>query len=666
MSRSPLPWLFVPSLAVLLAAVHGPPVQAQPAAAAADLRIAWEVKNRFRLFRHESDFLRHVAAERGDGVLAAERRLASASAGRGWARLVLNGLCIDGVGNVAVTCERDGVRESYLAPVDHPIGVRLAEPVAAAECTWRFEQIDQPVQQFTAPCGDEMKLRIRTGSPTFATVDVSRPDGTSGRGSAELLVQDLLVAGLGDSIASGEGNPDRPIALTDAGFCFRRVLGIDGSEYYRPTRAGYRGNRACDNAATDDIAKAREWKSRGAGWMSAACHRSLYSYQVRTALALAVENPHVAATFVPLACTGARIGEGLFEGHRAREVRCSGRGRCPSTVPPQIAQAKAVLEGARRARPGRNFDLVLLTVGANDIHFSELVGNTLLASSRERALLESGGSIATVEDAQTVLQRQLPGAFARLRAALKPLVGGDLERVVYVSYGNPALNEAGASCAGGRAGVDVHPAFSIDGDMLRRTAAFVETQFLPRLKALALCRDGVICKDETDRMSFVDAHQQAFRTRGFCVRAESDPAFDKACFSPDGESFLRDLQTAAAQPLACDMRVREFRPYASRARWIRTPNDSYFAAMTYPDGLPATMQPADIHDAVWGVVSALYGGAIHPTAEGHAAMADATLATVRELLAKEGLVQSRTPRSPGEPLPIQPSVEPEPAEQQPE
>ena len=54
--------------------------------------------------------------------------------------------------------------------------------------------------------------------------------------------------------------------------------------------------------------------------------------------------------------------------------------------------------------------------------------------------------------------------------------------------------------------------------------------------------------------------------------------------------------------------------------------------MTYPEGLPATLQPTDIHDATWGVVSAVYGGAIHPTAEGHAAMADAAVAAARQVL----------------------------------
>jgi hypothetical protein len=54
--------------------------------------------------------------------------------------------------------------------------------------------------------------------------------------------------------------------------------------------------------------------------------------------------------------------------------------------------------------------------------------------------------------------------------------------------------------------------------------------------------------------------------------------------------------------------------------------------MTYPDGLPSVLQPADIHDATWGILSAVYGGAVHPTAEGHAAMADAALPVMRSLL----------------------------------
>ncbi len=48
--------------------------------------------------------------------------------------------------------------------------------------------------------------------------------------------------------------------------------------------------------------------------------------------------------------------------------------------------------------------------------------------------------------------------------------------------------------------------------------------------------------------------------------------------------------------------------------------------------MPSMMQPTNIHDATWGAMSAVYGGAIHPSAEGHAAMADAALPAAREVL----------------------------------
>ena len=44
--------------------------------------------------------------------------------------------------------------------------------------------------------------------------------------------------------------------------------------------------------------------------------------------------------------------------------------------------------------------------------------------------------------------------------------------------------------------------------------------------------------------------------------------------------------------------------------------------------------------ATWGVVSAVYGGAVHPTAEGHAAIADAALPEVLRVL---GLAQPTAP-----------------------
>ena len=600
-----------------------------------DFHIAWEVKNRFRLFRHETDFLRMAAASRGDGVLAAERRLAHDTDGLGWAKDIVGELCLDDTGNLLETCERDGERESYLSPRDYPVGVTVSGAVPEGlDCLWTFNDGETSPRQSTAPCDHEVKLRVRAGRTTIATVDIPLGDGTAQRVTADIAVRDLLIVGLGDSIAAGEGNPDRAVKL-EGGFCFRRFGG--GSQYYRPSRAGYGDDRSCENGASSPVA-ALDWAKHGARWMNPACHRSLYSYQVRTTLALAIEQPHLAVTLLPLACTGATIGAGLFAGQRADDCPwVVGIESCSGTAPAQFSELRDLMTALHRQQPSRNPDLVLLTVGANDVNFAALVANVIVDSATERLLLRQGGAIASVADSQKALDQDLPDEFAQLRTALKPFVGGNLNRVVFVSYGNPAMQAENKPCSGGRDGLDVHPAFGADSERLRAAAEFVETKFLPKLKSLATCDGNKACRDPiSERMIFVDGHQAGFVRHGMCVRAPADPEFDRNCFSTKGESFQADPAVAADDPMTCSEPAGNYRPYASRGRWIRTANDSYFTAMTYPEGMPAILKPSDIHDALWGVLSAVYGGAVHPTAEGYAAMADAALPAVRAVLGLTG------------------------------
>jgi hypothetical protein len=356
-----------------------------------------------------------------------------------------------------------------------------------------------------------------------------------------------------------------------------------------------------------------------------------------------VQYPHIAVTYLPLACTGATIPDGLFGSQRARECPPGkSASPCQGTINGQLAELRDALAAAKRRQADRKLDLMLLSIGANDVYFSGLVANVIVDTLTERALFRRTGVIASLDDSRAALARDLPRSFAKLREALKPLVG-DLSRVVYASYANPALSDGGAPCPGGRAGFDIHPSFNADPQRLADVSAFVQNEFLPQLKALALCQSGILCGDPRgDRMTFVDAHQPAFADHGYCARAASDPDFDRECFSPAGKSFDPDIVTAANQPMLCGRSAGEYRAYLPRARWIRDANDGYFAAMTYPQGLPSSMQPSDIHDATWGVLSAVYGGAVHPSAEGHATMADAVLPAAASVLQLDAAVPDVT------------------------
>ncbi|WP_458760276.1 SGNH/GDSL hydrolase family protein [Afipia sp. TerB] len=611
------------------------PSATQPAVQPAtntDLQISWEVRNRFRLFREERDFLLQADAMRGHNVLAAEQVLEVQSDGRGWARNTFKRLCIDLAGRVNKPCIRDGVKEDYLAPADHPVTVRLTGTIpVGATCAWSFDDGEGQPRQSVLDCNEPINFRARYGQPTNVMVDMSSGTDVPLRVTTTIEVRDIFIAGLGDSIASGEGNPDIPVALSDEGFCFRSYLGGTSGQYFRPSRANFKGTRACEGSS-DGSNALQTWQRLSAQWLNAACHRSLYSYQTRVALALAVRHPHIAVTYLPLACSGATIDEGLFDSMPARECLVTKKSmNCQGTVNAQLTELREALSAAQKRLPSRRLDLVLLSVGANDIDFSGLVADVIVEQTTERAIFQRSGVLGSVEDSRATLRSELPQRFRRLRKALKPLVGGNLSHVVFVSYGNPALVN-GAPCPGGQAGFDIHPAFNADPRRLAQTINFVQSEFLPQMKNLAQCTGGIICEGRGDVMTFVDSHQAAFANHGFCARGASDPAFDQQCFLANGHSFKDDIVEAASNPMTCGQPASKFRAYLPRARWIRDANDSYFAAMTYPVAKKASSQPSDIHDATWGVLSAVYGGAIHPTAEGHAAMADAALPAAAAIL----------------------------------
>ena len=623
----------MPALAALLACAGlDRPAAAQPVGAA--IQIEWQVKNRFRLFRRDADFQRHVMAARAGSQLAAERLLERDADGRGWAQDMLEHLCIDAAGSLLDSCERDGESENYLAPKTHLVVVRLTGAVPAnATCNWSFDDGTIPPQQVNAACSEAVQPRLRYGKLTIAAVGITRPDNSVESVSTEIQVRDLLIAGLGDSVASGEGNPDRPIALADEGFCFRRFLGTVRSEYFRPSRLGYDADKACDDTpAGPGPAATSDWISQGARWMSAACHRSLYSYQLRAALALAVESKHVAVTFIPLACTGASIEIGLFDSQGASE--CPPRGRCAGSVPAQIEQLQDTLGKARASRTPRASSISSCSPSAPTTSNSPaLVADVIITSGVERVLFNQGGLIATVPQAQRIarprLSRRLRQAARRAQAAgrrrsfarrlrvLRP--SGDARRRLLPRRTRRPRRASGVhrrrrpAAARDRFRADEIPAEGEGAGALRRRSQVRQSRHRPH--DLRRFPSGGI--------------RPAWILRAFAATIRRSTA-------------IASRPTATASiPTRCRRRPRRsparagrasFAPYASRARWIRTANDSYFAAMTFPHGMPSTMQPSNIHDATWGALSAVYGGAFHPSAEGQAAMADAALPAVRDVL----------------------------------
>ena len=254
--------------------------------------IVWRVYNPFRFFKHDDAFLRHKGAydavlqtnggkappdliERMEGLLNAphcpdasnfdqcrrawDPRFDFDKERLGWASKSLGedetcyGRGADGAYRYAATCRRDASagdarEEDYVNPALHAVEVRLAPPLAAAHagqnCQWRFTPTGgAAMPPHAAPCADAYVVEdVPAAGGLVEALDAAQHS----LAHETVVVKDWLVVGLGDSYASGEGNPDRPVALApwnkidfdfdahnDVGLPHPRNAGSDGVRFDR-------------------------------------------------------------------------------------------------------------------------------------------------------------------------------------------------------------------------------------------------------------------------------------------------------------------------------------------------------------------------------------------------------------------------------------------------
>lgn len=204
---------------------------------------------------------------------------------------------------------------------------------------------------------------------------------------------DRLIVSIGDSVASGEGNPDF----------------------------------------------AGEFPTRPARWLLRRCHRSLRSGHAEAALTVERGDPDVDVAFVPLACSGATIEAGLLHPYRGIQPD-----RGELFEPPQVDRVNAL--AARR-----EIDALLLSVGANDVHFSSVVKFCLRVDrcperrfDPERPFAEAPRGTPTLAAVTRRALDDLPGRYAAFDARLSERI--PRERVLIVEYFDPTIGPDGEFC----------------------------------------------------------------------------------------------------------------------------------------------------------------------------------------------------------------------------
>ncbi len=592
--------------------------------ASATPEIGWRVVNPFRLFLDSKDTDVHRATyealtedERRSPILASERALSERHP-EGWAGTMFRNTCWNVAKNLHVCPELT----DYAHPKSHKILADLQDlpDAATVECTWLTAPADgrQRGTAFKKRCDEAVEIDV----PYPAGLKISVEIGGQLITDTAVRVRDLFIVGMGDSFASGEGNPDAAVRFSnertsDYGL---RAAGVALTGY--PARVG-------DWAEIGD----RKFITENAQWVDQACHRSLYSHQLRAALQLAVEEPHRAVTFAGFACSGAETTFGLF-------LRYKGNEWVPN--PPDLSQISAVAETQCGTKPAtaydlpeayhindkipelkgglvlkkcdaeraRKIDLLLLSVGGNDVGFARLVANAVLAD--QSSLRRLGGWFGQVHgflEAQKQLD-VLDDRYKSLNRAIHNLLHvpwNEFDRVVLTAYPPLAVLEDGKSvCPDGQAGMTVLPDFNL-------SEAKAKEGDVAAARLNNIMRDAARLHGWT----FADAHRKAFQGRGLCAGWT-----EQALNSADDLRIPR-LVNGAWEPF----KPSEWQPYASRKRWFRTPNDAFMTGNFHvSQGAMQSVMRNQGYSWVQLLLAATYSGAFHPTAEGHAAIADAVAA----------------------------------------
>ena len=600
--------------------------------------IDWQLENPFRFFQNSEHTQLHRAVYNAlpdplktSPIVNSERLLSKANS-QGWAEDVFQNTCWSRSQATHYNCQ--GTIRDYINPTSHVVHVRVGDEQKWASlgdnvCTWivkdNRQKIIQKVQQ---KCVQLARLEIPY--PSGARVSLSHQGKEIGATFIE--VKDILVVGMGDSFASGEGNPDKVVQFSPnrhAVYSKGKREAVDVKAL--PTRVGN----------WQQVADKNFMKQR-AKWLGQSCHRSLYSHQMRTALQLAIEHRKRSVTFISVACAGAEVTKGLFLLEPGNEwspnppnqsqISLIANATCGRSIAPLGGFPRAyglngelpILDDIYLRKCPRNkarpIDLLLLSIGGNDVGFSRLVANVVIDDQLQLKTL--GGWMGKVYSPKDAMLRliHLRRHYKVLNRALHHILHIPWEhadRIVLTAYPNMSFLEQGSKiCQTGQEGMTVAPVFDLSAKRAQAAEKFAE-----QLNEVMRAEAG------KNKWSFVDSHRAAFKSHGICAKDDEK-----------GDALAEDLRLPVWKKGVWEpYNPADYPPYASRARWFRTPNDAYMTAHLHISG-PVINKLFKFKslNVLQLVIAGTYSGAFHPTAEGQAVIGDAVVQKAREVLAKYG------------------------------
>ncbi len=478
--------------------------------------------------------------------------------------------------------------KSYIEPSDHAVALRavdgLGARILAGQCNWQIENAGgvkyvKPKgvsgNNLNVPCSDDVTISIPAEQEAIIKLQLGADHANS-----NVKIRDQLVVGVGDSFASGEGNPDVPAKL------------------------GWTADKRSDWAAdgeiiVDQTTNGPVRKAVGdyyaAQWIDRSCHRSAYSHQLRSALHLALEANTRAITFLGYACSGAEVNKGLFQPFQGPEFTTSKDNKDAfqqAQFPLLLSELCSKYDGAgvldeplstdaetqaiksNRYKFGgvisdkafrcagqpagkgfrRPVDLIYISVGGNDLGFAKWIMAAIMAEGKFGSFFPVlKGDDDPVCRKHRGSCRETKGRWERLKARyalLRDFVDNRLafsdrgvKPVLLFTYPLPIYTSNGDLCPKGNGGLTIfasrlnspEPTICLTRDqnlpVLETIAEFTESNLNGSIEKLAMDMDG----NGNPRAGWlaITKYRPAFLQRGFCASKVREFSNDTVPLEPN-------------------------------------------------------------------------------------------------------------------------------------
>jgi lysophospholipase L1-like esterase len=294
-----------------------------------------------------------------------------------------------------------------------------------------------------------------------------------------VVVRDIVIVSMGDSIASGEGAPDR---------------------------------WARWGAWPAGLQAGAQWAPRVSGRQ---CHRSSHSGPAQAAKQIEDDDAHTSVTFISVACSGAGIMAGRLGSYAGQDPTANDS---VGPLEPQLTQVQRLLHG-------RPIDILMLSVGANDAVFGDVVRSCIFPD------ITPCDWDPTVTDEFARGVAALPALYKTLADRLGDELGVRRDQTIISDYPDPVRDENGRECNSLLFGET--PLGNLVPDVANAGLSAQEIEWagavmIPRLNRAVY--EGAV----SNSWRFVGGMARAFRTGGFCagdrrlVNSPADTAYRQA------------------------------------------------------------------------------------------------------------------------------------------